>query len=93
MGEWDTGHDPDCGEDYCADNIETIPIEKYFFPKEYVEGDYKRHDILLLKLIRPVVITGKYAIGNKDESVKTINRIYCKKKPSSIEIKSACEMS
>lgn len=68
LGEWDTRHDPDCSEDYCADTIKTIPIERYFFPREYVEGNYKRHDILLIKLLWPVVFTGKYARESKNSS-------------------------
>lgn len=57
LGEWDKKHDPDCDEGFCADRIKKIPIETYIYTKRY--GPLKRHDILLLKLIRSIIITGK----------------------------------
>lgn len=58
LGEWDKTQDPDCNEDFCADPRKIIEIEKYFYPLDYKTGSSKQHDILLLKLARPAIITG-----------------------------------
>lgn len=63
LGEWDKSHDPDCDEDFCANPKEKIAIEKYVFPSLY--DSLKRHDILLIKLARPITITRKYVTLEK----------------------------